>query len=189
MYSWYKRTVINKSLSLSWEEKMSLAGCNKGIIANELKEILKPTDNPSIGWILPIAQKWNKQNYSVIIDIKPNNKQVFLCELDTVFGYTFSEWSPIMLRLKILYNDKTKDEIDKNNFVYPVKPEIIYTMLYLYGSIRNGQLFGTWNFPGRSSTNALLFWPEAMTFFYEQVKIFDPYFLNSEINLISSLMH
>lgn len=185
MYSWYQRTNENGELHLIWEEQMSLAGCNNGIIANELKEIITATDNQPIGWTIPIAEKWNKQDYSVIIDIKPNTEEIFLCELDRVFGYSFESWSPIMLRLKLLYNDTTKEDLDKSNFVYPDDTEIIYTMLYLYGSIRDGQLVGTWN-PPFGTITALLFWPEAMTFFFEQVKKLDPNFLNAKIKLTTS---
>jgi len=45
---------------------MSIAGCNNGIIANELKEMITVKDNLHIGWTIPIAEKWNKQDYSVI---------------------------------------------------------------------------------------------------------------------------
>jgi hypothetical protein len=58
MYSWYKRSNDSGQLRMIWEEQTSIAGCNNGIIANELKDILKPTDNPPIGWTLPIADKW-----------------------------------------------------------------------------------------------------------------------------------
>ena len=187
MYCWYKHIKQNGVLSLQYEDDLSLAGCNNGIIANELKEILHPEDNPPIGWVIPISEKYNKQDYSVIIDIKPNNDEVFLCELDMVFGYSFSGWSPIMLRLKKLYSDETKEDVDKENFLYPEDPEIIYTMLYLYGSIENGKINGTWRFPGPSPTNSLLLWPEAMSFFHNQVKEHDPHFLNENIKMISLL--
>src|SRR2546425_7432266 len=103
MYSRYKRIKEdNGQIRLTWEKQISLAGCNKGIIAGELKEIIKPTDNPPIGWSIPIAQKCNTEDYSVVIDIKPNADKVFLCELDKVFGFSYDDWSPIMLLLKIL---------------------------------------------------------------------------------------
>jgi hypothetical protein len=69
MYSWYKRTNENGRLYLEWEDELSLAGCNNGIIAKELKEIINASDTPPIGWKIPIAKKWNNENYSVIIDI------------------------------------------------------------------------------------------------------------------------
>jgi hypothetical protein len=184
MYSWYKREKENEQIRLIWEEQTSLAGCNNGIIANELEEIIKRTDNPPIGWKLPIAEKWNQEDYSLIIDIKPNGGEIFLCELDSVFGFSFEEWSPVMLRLKSLCSDATIEDLDKKNFIYPGgESEIIYTMYYLYGSIRDGKLVGTWN-PPFGTITALLFSPESMTYFYEQVKKIDPDFLNANIKVI-----
>ena len=186
MYSWYKRTKENNQVRLTWEEKMSIAGCNNGIIAKELTNILSPSDNPPVGWAIPIADKWNKEDYSVIIDIKPKSEKVFLCELDKVFGFSDYSWSPIMLRLKLLYSDTDKGEVDKDSFIYPVEPKIIYTMFYLHGSFKDGKLTGTWK-PPFGSITALLVWPEAMTFFFEQVKKHDPNFLNTDIKLITSM--
>ena len=45
-----------------WEEQTSLGGCNNGLIANELKQIITPLDNCPVGWTLPIAEKWNKED-------------------------------------------------------------------------------------------------------------------------------
>lgn len=186
MYYWYKRIHENSLLRLMQEDQTSLAGCNNGVIPNDLKEILSVSDNPPIGWTLPIADKWNKEDYSLIVDIKPKADEVFLCELDSVFGYSFEGWSPVMLRLKLLYNETTKEELDKTNFVYPEDTEVIYTMYYLYGSIRDGKLTGTWN-PPYGTITALLFWPEAMTYFFDQVKKFDPHFLNANVKQLESL--
>lgn len=184
MYAWYRRNNEKGVVTLEFEEQCSLGGCNNGIIAQELKHYLKPSDTAPLGWSFPISEKWNKENYSFIIDIKPNNSEIFLCELDKVYGYSYEGWSPIMLRLKLLYNDTTAEEVDKNKFAYPENPTIIYTMLYLYGSIKEGELFGTWNMPYGSIT-ALLFWPEAMSFFFEQVRQSDPEFLAQEIKMIN----
>jgi hypothetical protein len=181
MYSWYKRTKDNGKLRLTFEEQTSLAGCKNGVIAKELKEIISPTDNAPFGWTLPIADKWNKEGYSFIIDIKPNTNEIFLCELDRVFGYCYDGWTPVMLRLKLL----DIESADKKSFIYPDETEIIYTMFYLYGSVKNGKLDGTWKPPSGRIT-ALLFWPEAMTFFFEQVKKYDDHFLNADIKLMTA---
>jgi len=187
MYSIYDRQNSNGLTQLKFSKKISLAGCNVGLIPNLLKEKLTAKDTPPIGWTLFIADNFNKKSQSVIIDIKPNNtenSEVFLCELDTVFGFSYIEWTPIMYRLKLLYSNKSPEELDKTNFIYPDNIEIIYTMLYLAGSFKNGQLTGKWIYPGRSSTNALLLWSEAMTFFHQQVKKHDPDFLNENIKTI-----
>jgi hypothetical protein len=187
MYYWHKRTIENDQIRLTLDDTASLGGCNVGVIPDELSKILSPSDDAPIGWVLPIADKWNKAGYSLILDIKPKTNEVFLCELDSVYGYSYEGWSPIMLRLKLLYIDETKDNIDKENFVYPEDPAIIYTMYYLYGTIKNGQLVGTWN-PPFGTLTALLFWPEAMSFFFDHVKKSDPHFLEAKVNIISSLL-
>ena len=179
MYSWYKRIMQDDAIHLVWEEQTSLGGCNNGVIANELKDIISNL-NPPIGWSIPIADKWNNQGYSFIIDIKPSTEEAFLCELDQVFGYSYESWSPILLRLKVLCNNVQKSQFDKGQFVLPEKTEIIYTMLYLYGSFHDRQLIGTWN-PPYGSITALLFWPDAMSFFFKKIKEFDPDFLESDV--------
>jgi hypothetical protein len=186
MYSWHKHSIVNNQLFLEFDSRACLGGCINGIIANELEDALQPSDGPYMGWNLPIADKYNKDGLSYIIDIKPKADEVFLCELDRVFGYSFDGWSPVMLRLKILYNEETKESVDKGRFLYPENPEVIYTMLYLYGSIRDGKLSGTWKMPFGSVT-ALLFWPEALTYFTQQIQLYDPQFMKSEIKLIQSL--
>lgn len=186
MYAWYKRNIVNGKVSLQFEKECSLGGCNNGIIAQELEQILMPEDNSPRGWAIPIAEKWNRQEYSFIIDIKPNGEEVFLCELDKVYGFSYDAWSPIMLRLKLLHSDIHIEDMDKKNFFYPENPSIIYTMLYLNGSIADGKLTGTWS-PPFGKITAVLFWPEAMSFFFKQVKKMDPYFLEQDVKMIQSL--
>lgn len=185
MYAWYRRTINQNGIQLEFEEEASLGGCNNGIIANELKKIITPLDSAPFGWTLPIANYWNREDYSFIVDIKPKNKnEVFLCELDRVFGYCYNEWTPVMLRLKSLNIENP----NKKDFIYPDDPdetEILYTMYYLYGSVSNGNLTGTWN-PPFGSITALLFWPHAMTFFFRQVEKYDPGFLHKDIKLMTN---
>jgi hypothetical protein len=184
MYSWYQRISEGDKTRLIWNEQTSLAGCNNGEIAKELRKILTSKDTAPFGWTIPIAEKWNSHGYSLIIDMKPKTKEVFLCEVDRVFGYCYHGWSPIMLRLKLIFGDVHDNSIDKRNFILPDKLTIIYTMYYLYGSVHKGKLTGKW-IPPYGTVTALLFWPEAMTFFYDQVENFDPNFLNSKTKLMA----
>jgi len=187
MYALYNIKNDNGQTSLEFLKKISLAGCNHGIIPNLLKEKISKDQNPPIGWTINVSDYYNEKEQTVIIDIKPKNKrysEVFLCELDKIFGFSYKEWSPIMYRLKRLYSDISPEKLNKNNFIYPKEPEIIYTMLYLSGSFKNGQLTGTWNYPGPSPTNALLLWSEAMTFFFKNVEKNDSDFLREKIKTI-----
>jgi len=187
MYSLYQRLDNNGQIELHYLKTIHLAGCNNGLIAKNLNKRLILDKNPPIGWTLPISYEYGRDNQSIIIDIKPKNKEkpeIFLCELDTVIGFSYENWTPIMFRLKRLFSNIPPDMIDKFKFIYPNDSETIYTMLYLSGSFKNGKLTGTWNYPGPSSTNALLLWSEALTFFNNQINILDPGFLDEKVDYL-----
>jgi len=192
MFSLYDRYQCAERIRLKFCRRISLAGCNSGIVPAMLKQVLDLNDSPPLGWQLPIAGEYHKRNQSVIIDMKPNNgAEIVLCELDKVFGFSHPGWSPIMFRLAQMYNQNVDDDdmdFDKQDFVCPPDDEleIIYTMSYLKGSFKEGKLDGTWVFPGRSSTNGLMLWPDAMTFFCEQIEKCDPGFLDKKTNFIKS---
>jgi len=188
MYSIYNLQTKPKQLRFNFSNEISLAGCNNGIIPRLLEGMIKKESKPPVGWIIPISDIYCRNNQAVIIDIKPKNKknnETFLCELDLVFGFSYSEWTPVMYRLKHLLFSVKNTEPDKNNFIAPETSEILYTMSYLSGSFKDGQLTGTWNPPGPSATNSLLLWPEAITFFYQQIAKFDPDFLKEKFEIIS----
>lgn len=186
MYALYSRVCENNQVKLEYADSECLAGCNSGVVARELKKVLKPTDNSFMGWKIPIAKIYNADGEAFVIDLKPKSDEVLICELDTVYGYSYENWSPIMLRLRILSTD---EEIDKQKIVYSEnKSEFIYTVLYLNGSIKDGKLTGKWIIPFGTVTG-LLFWSEAMTFFFEQVKLTDPSFLSHQVRMIENLRH
>jgi hypothetical protein len=166
-------------------EKISLAGCNVGLIPKLLQQKLTIKDKPEIGWVLPIADILKNKGQTVIIDIKPKSKtEIFLCELDSVYGFSYNEWTPIMYRLKVLVNKRSPKKTSKKIIVYPPKPDIIYTILYMMGSFKKGRLTGKWTGPAFGSANSLLLWPDAASFFYQQIKKNNPEFINENIQLI-----
>lgn len=92
-----------------------------------------------------------------------------------------------MLRIVQLYNHYVEDvQLDKRDFVCPPDDEleIVYTMCYMQGSFKDGELYGRWTFPGQSSTNGVMLWPDAMSFFYRQVEKYNPGFLDKQTNFI-----
>ena len=184
MYGLYSRSKNNGRVTLEKLDTGYLAGCKKGVVALELQKILTPEDNPLSGWKIPVAEIYNKEDEAFIINLKPNSDELLICELDTVFGYSYNEWSPIMLRLRKFSFD---EEIDRESFQYSEKEsEIIYTVLYLNGSFRDGKIIGTWTIPFGTVTG-VLFWPEAMTFFFVQAKLTDPAFITHKIEVIQSM--
>jgi hypothetical protein len=180
----YQRRVVEDKVHLIYEQgnDVSLAGYKNGIIAKRLKELVKKELATPFAWTIPIAKEYHSKNLSVVIDIKPNSSdEFFFCELDTVFGVCYDGWTPIMYRLKRIFEYEQRGR-DENHFIYDgVGYETIYTMLYLKGSFKDGEFDGNWIYPVRSSTNALLLWPEAASFFYKKIGQFDPQFINSDI--------
>jgi hypothetical protein len=184
MYAVYEKSLnTDGTYQLKMLRKISLAGCNNGIICEELADIIKPTDSFPIGWTIPMAAIYAAAGHTVIIDLKPNNdSETVIYELDTVFGFSYQNWSPIMFRLKELFNEEKEGDFDIENFSYSEEGlSIVYTMTYLTGGIQGGQLKEKWIFPNRSSTNSVLFWPDAMTFFMQKIKEYDPHFLTANI--------
>ncbi|MCG2717491.1 MAG: hypothetical protein L6408_01475 [Nanoarchaeota archaeon] len=180
MYALYDQVKESSTLKLKFKKEISLAGSQSGLIPTALKSILTKNQSAPFGWHLSIPEIYIETNQFVIIDIRPNNKKyknIFICELTDVFGYSYLKWTPILFRLKGLYVDIPPSSIDKNFFEYPANPELIYTMLYLSGSVSEGKLVGTWNYPGPSPTNSVLLWPEALSYFIKSIKSKDPDFI------------
>jgi hypothetical protein len=171
---------------LTWEYRAFLAGSKHGIITRELKKILSHSNNPNAGWTLPIAEKFNLEDYSFIIDIKPNSKELFICELDRVFGFSYPNWTPIMLMLRRLTGPNMGADFSKTEFNFPINTSIVYTMLYLNGSFQDGKLTGKWTMP-KGTVTALLLWPEALSYFVSQIKTYDESFLISGFDIVDTM--
>lgn len=184
MYALYKRFDHNGKLRLIWDRDISLAGCNVGIIPQHLKEIIIPEHKYPIGWTIPIAEKYHQKDHSVIIDIKPtNSNEIFLCELDTAFGFCYEDFTPVMYRL-INLNPFSQMTVNNTKYEFPYpkdltynnnQAQVIYMMYYMQGSIQNGRITGSWLPPKNGiTTNTSILWPEAMSFFNAKIKEFDP---------------
>lgn len=121
MYSIYNIQKINGKTQLAYSIGIKLAGCKNGLIVKMLREKLPKIIHPPFLWSLNVAEEFHKRDQTVIIDIKPNNKdkEVFLCELDSVFGYSSLNYSPVMFRLKKLFSKSQLNEQDKKCFIYP----------------------------------------------------------------------
>lgn len=188
MYAVYNiKNVENKIYLECYDDEVSLAGINSGIIAAELGNILQAEHKPPLGWKLPIKKIYAAKEQKVIIDIKPSSTdEIVLCEIDSIFGFSYENWSPIMMRLRQLHNQDREEGFDKYYFEYPAEEntEVIYTMAYLNGSFKDGELHGTWNWPGKSNTNSVLLWPEAMSYFIKQISRLDKKFIDAVVQEI-----
>ncbi len=184
MYSLYGQIELHGKLKLQVKKSIALVGCNSGLIPELLRTELGDKQNEPFQWHLSIAQILSKNKESLIIDIKPKNKKenfVFLCELTDAFGFSSAGWTPVLLRLNGLFVDIPAGQIDKKEFEYPSSTQLIYTMLHLSGSVRDGHLAGLWNFPGPSPTNSVLLWPKPFSYFIKCIKEKDPGFFDTSV--------
>jgi hypothetical protein len=109
---------------------------------------------------------------ALIINLKPNSKSsnLSLYEVIEVFGYSDSGWTPVMLYLRGLFVDQDPSKFDEMDFVRSPSEidDPIFSMMYLDGTIRDGELMGRWTAPRPSSTNSVLLWPHAFTHFAQR---------------------
>jgi hypothetical protein len=89
-----------------------------------------------------------------------------------VWGHSAKGWTPIMLRLRGLYIDANPAQVDSENFERLDEhiDDPIFSMMYLHGSIKEGELVDKWTTPGPSATNAVLLWPDTLEYFASEAK-------------------
>lgn len=173
MYILYKKKEEGISHKFIAQKQISLFGCNVGIIPKLLKHTLPNAQSAPFRWHIQVQKMLGEIGYrgsAIVIDIKPYNTQekyLTLCELVDVWGHTMPEWTPILMRMRGLFIDADLGEHDKSEFVPKSdnEDENIYTILYLRGSIENGNIIGRWTPSRASTTNSTLLWPDTLSYF------------------------
>jgi len=173
MYSIYKKLISNNQITYNCpKHEEPLFGYRSGFIPRILGYMLKSKSISIPKWSFEVEKALSidgHPNHAVIINLKPNNKdkKLSIYELVKVWGYSSSDWTPIMLQLRGLFVDEEKNDIDEDNFTRMINQfnEPIFSMLYLNGSIANGELTGKWTAPRASPTNSVLLWPDTLKYF------------------------
>ena len=177
MYARYLRDDSRGSSFYQFVEQCCFFGCRQGIIPWLLRNRIPALQGEPYRWHLPIRDslngaRWGSTDYTrsaLIIDLKPTQRgsNLSLYEIVDVWGYSYSGWSPILLRLSGLFIDEVPTTIDRNRFVIKDSDRVepIYEFLYLAGSVVRGQLDGLWTAPPVSATNAALLFPESLSYF------------------------
>ena len=180
MYALYDKTRSDSSIQIQYQfnEKISLFGCKSGYIPWLLSEQLATASSEPYKWHVNIESSLKdvkQDDQTLIIDLKPKKKEnLSLYEVQDVWGYSASGWTPILLHLRGLFVDEDPDCFDRNNFVRNPR-EIgipIFSMMYLAGTVKDGKLNGKWTTPGPSPTNSVLLWPDAFKYFWQQAENF-----------------
>jgi hypothetical protein len=125
-------------------------------------------------WHLGIQSELDKtedRNSTLVIDLKPKQKELSLYEVMDVWGCSDKGGTPILLHLCGLFVDADPKGIDRNDFLIEDKEreEAIYEFMHLDG-VSNGQLTGKWITPRPSATNAVLLWPDCLKYFVNCIR-------------------
>lgn len=172
MYGLYKKSTAGGIERFLFVKEVSLFGCNAGCIPRLLRRQTSAGQTEPYRWHIEVETALaaeNQANHSLVIDLKPNNKKRSLSfyEIADVWGNSDSGWSPIMMRLRAIFIDHDPHGINDKDFERATIQidDPIFSMMYLNGSVKDGQLVGTWTAPPSSPTNSVLLWPETLDYF------------------------
>jgi hypothetical protein len=175
MYALYRKTPDESGHRYRFFTTTSLFGCHSGWIPRLLKQSLASTANEPIEWHVRVEnalREAGSPDSTLIIDLKPKKAgtNLSLYEIVEVWGRSADAWTPIMLHLKGLFIDKDPNTLDRNEFTRCAADvdDPIFSMMYLQGTVRDGNLVDRWTTPGPSPTNSVLLWPETMKYFTDQ---------------------
>ncbi len=100
----------------------------------------------------------------ILINLKPNvAKNVSLYRLVDVWGFSSKDWTPLALRLEVLFADLPHEDPERfmNSFeITEQKRDFVGEFLYVQG----GTDRGTWNWGPVGSVNGALLWRPAFLY-------------------------
>ena len=101
---------------------------------------------------------------AIVIDLKPRVAgNVSLYRLLDLWGYSDENWTPLALRLEVLFGDREEPNplVFKNSFVDPrTDHSLVGEFLYVKGGVSKG----TWNWGMVGRVNGALLWRDAFDF-------------------------
>jgi hypothetical protein len=107
---------------------------------------------------------------AVVIDLKPRVAgNVSLYRLLDVWGFSDKSWTPLALRLQVLFGDRQEANplTFKNSFVDPgTDHSFVGEFLYVQGGVSEG----TWNWGMVGRVNGALLWQDAFKFLVERLQ-------------------
>jgi hypothetical protein len=175
MYAIFKKKEMRSGRAVFQKgEAISLFGCNEGWMPWLLQMTMPKRQNEPFAWHLKIqevlALDQVRKDYpnaeAIVVDIKPTSKdEFFVCELEDIYGYSDSDWTPLLWRMKVLQIGSEPKKNHLANFEAPDDGDIVYEFLYAQGSVKEGKTTGLWTPPKPSATNAALLWSESLEYF------------------------
>lgn len=175
MYGLYEKKQVDAQSQYLFVEETSLYGCNVGWIPRLLRPLIQTSRGLPWKWRIEVPTalaQAGKPNHTLIINLKPSDKNLSLYELVNVWGYSEPEWTPIMMHLRGLFEDDDPIGVNPKDFLRNQSQitDPIFSMSYLRGSISNGALQGTWTPPGKSSTNSVILGTSTFSYFIQEAQ-------------------
>jgi len=177
MYALYSKLPQGMGHRYTFKKQVSLFGCNSGYIPYLLKAGLSNTATEPFPWHVNIDRAMNSIGEigdTLIINLKPNSSapNLSLYEVADVWGYSSSGWTPVMFYLKGLFVDEDPASFNETDFTRQIAEieDPIFSMMYLAGTVRAGNIEGRWTPPGPTPTNSVLLWPDTFEFFADEAK-------------------
>ena len=172
MYAIYKKVTNGGRTTLKFDQEIRLLGCNNGWIPWLLNLQTPSKQAEPYSWHISLetALKQTRKEFpnadAIVIDIKPkSSSELLFCEVLDVWGYSADGWTPLMLRMKAHWPEGNPGSDHRIDFAAIDDTKEVYEFMHAAGTVKRGQLQGTWNPPGPSATNAVLLWPEALAYF------------------------
>ena len=117
---------------------------------------------------------YDPREFRLIIDLKPSvQNNVSLFEIRYIWGVTYPNWTPLMLKLRTLFIDVSVDKASAKECKKQIlidadeeKDAPIFDFIYLQG----GYETGSWNPARLGFHSGLLMWPETAEFFSNTMK-------------------
>ena len=177
MHALYEKEPVGSGFHFKFKEFRSLAGKDRGMIPHLLELHLNGAGNEPLRWHFFVEDEMARSrwpNCTLIINLKPNDAEGKLSLYEVVEAWGWSEygWTPMMLHLRGLIKDKYPGQFNYSDFVRNEEDldDPIFTMIYMKGTVKNGELIDGWTFPRPSSTNSVLLWPKTFEYFAEEAR-------------------
>jgi acyl carrier protein len=189
MYSLYKKSEINEKIE--FVEQISFFGNNNGWITKLVNSVVQGKNEPT-KWEVDIEDCFRningRNNQMIVVNLKlQTTEQPSLCELFKVIGFSEKGNTCILLCLKKLLMDEGSQERNAKKIVFTRNSadEPIFSIIYLNGTVIDGNASGLWTPIEGSFSNSILFHVDVLSYFYEKAKkVIDKYEINTKVETI-----
>ena len=153
-------------------QSASLAGTKKGLIYKSIKDRLS---EPVGAWTISQEELLRSGGidpgaHCLASDVTPNRAtDVTIMSIDHVSGWSYPEWTPLLLHLNVLIDDEfpesQAEEVRQSFDQADRETERVLTFSYL----RGGHKGGSWTWGRVGQVNGPLLWADAMDFFVKEM--------------------